>query len=582
MMTRAPSESSRPKSVQPKSVQPKSVQPKSSQRKSEHAKPGQPGSSSPKPQSVPKPKSSSTDDYAKQIARAIAKGRPPPFSDDFDDYCENAPREIFAAFTGAARYMPPAGKDEALAFGYVFVLQRLLEHLRYRTDSGYADAAGLIADFQAHVVAKVEAGEVDRRMLALVGGALHQSKIPASPEFVAASIEHGVDDGDDELLPADIRVAVGEIFEACGDPFMAVSALFESSHALPAEGRGALAEEMARAEVPAARSATVLLLLDADQAVRHTVANALGQVAASLSPADVRRMIAMRNWRPESERVQVDALIRKARTAGIACAQSEPGSIATAIATSIDGSRAQVFMLVSPAGGRKMRASSVLTKGGIADAWSTEPGSHREIETGLASMRKDVPTLPVSRTYVDRAMAHNLALMTERGDVPPLGLLQVAETIGGVDWQPARLNVSKTLAGLIADVPKEMREPAALTSVLRTSGEPADVREISLSWYEDDPEVAQAIKGVRGRRAKLASYLLQTVIGRRRDRWTEIVLHTALWMREAPAEAGLSWRELALVAQALREGRDMNEIGLMRDVAMRTITVLRSAGGREA
>jgi len=112
------------------------------------------------------PKSSPTDEHARRIAQAIAKGRPPPFNDAFDRYCESSPREIFAAFTGAARHMPPAGKDESLAIGYLFLLQRLLEHLRYRTDRGYADAARLIADFQADVVAQVEAGNVDGRMLA--------------------------------------------------------------------------------------------------------------------------------------------------------------------------------------------------------------------------------------------------------------------------------------------------------------------------------------------------------------------------------------------------------------------------------
>jgi hypothetical protein len=118
------------------------------------------------------PKSLPTDEHARRIARAIAKGRPPPFSADIDRYCESCPHEIFAAFTGAARHMPPAGKNEALALGYLFLLQRMLEHLRYRTDRGYADAAKLIADFQADAVAQLEAGQVDGRMLAFVGGAL--------------------------------------------------------------------------------------------------------------------------------------------------------------------------------------------------------------------------------------------------------------------------------------------------------------------------------------------------------------------------------------------------------------------------
>src|SRR5207253_7150457 len=141
----------------------------------------------------PQPKYSPTDEHARRVARAIAKGRPPPFSSELDRYCESFPGEIFAAFAGAARHMPPAGKDKALAIGYLFLLQRLLEHLRYRTDRGYADAAKLIADFQADVVAQVEAGHVDGCMLAFVGGALHESKIPASQDLVGASAKQRVD-----------------------------------------------------------------------------------------------------------------------------------------------------------------------------------------------------------------------------------------------------------------------------------------------------------------------------------------------------------------------------------------------------
>ena len=45
-------------------------------------------------------------------------------------------------------------------------------------------------------------------------------------------------------------------------------------------------------------------------------------------------------------------------------------------------------------------------------------------------------------------------------------------------------------------------------------------------------------------------------------------------MREAPLQLDLCWRELAIVAKALADGRDMAEIGLMRDIAQRTLTVL--------
>ena len=527
------------------------------------------------------PKSSPTDEHARRIAQAIAKGRPPPFNAAFDRYCESSPREIFAAFAGAARHMPPAGKDEPLAVGYLFLLQRLLEHLRYRTDQGYADAARLIADFQADVVAQVEAGNVDGRMLAFVGGALHQSKIPASPELAAASEKKLVDRNADGPLPADVHAALAGILEACdGNPFLAVGSLIESVHSMPAEARGALACALALASGPEARGAAVLFLLDPNSAVRRAVAGALAQVAASLTPTEIRRLIAMRNWRPENERAEVDAIIRKARAAGIDCAPWEAGSIEAIAATAVDGATAQGFLLISPVG-RKKRISSLLIKNGIADAWSGEPESRRRTEISLAAAGMDAPTLAVSRSYLDRTVAHQLALSIEKQEAPPFGLLQVAETIGGADWQPTHIAFGETLAGLIAEVPKAMCKPAALTSVLRNSNELAELKAVAQSWFEDDPQIAQAVDRARGRdRAKLATYLLQSVIARRRDRWAEIVLRTALWMREAPEAADLCWRELAIVAKALADGRDMTEIGLMRDIALRTIAVLGDAGRR--
>jgi hypothetical protein len=88
----------------------------------------------------------------------------------------------------------------------------------------------------------------------------------------------------------------------------------------------------------------------------------------------------------------------------------------------------------------------------------------------------------------------------------------------------------------------------------------------------------------RGRgQAKLATFLLQGPIARHRDRWAELILRTALWMRETAASNDLCWRELALVGEAVADGRDMTEIGLMRGVASRTIAAIRNMAreGRE-
>ena len=144
------------------------------------------------------------------------------------------------------------------------------------------------------------------------------------------------------------------------------------------------------------------------------------------------------------------------------------------------------------------------------------------------------------------------------------------------------MDFAETLAALLAEIPAAMRAPAAFASVLRRSDELLDLPAIAGSWFEDDPEVARVVKQLgRRSRAKGATYLLQTVISRRRERWAEIVLRTALWMREAPLEENLCWRELGLVAKAIAGGRDLSDIGLMRDVAGRLSDSTIPRGGEE-
>jgi len=144
-----------------------------------------------------RPKTSATDRHARNYAKAIARGQPFRISPDVERYFHESPREIFAAFDGAADNMPPAGEDEVLAFGYLFVLQGLLQELRYRMDRGYTDATALVADFQATVALRARDGQLDGQALSLTAGALQQAGIDAAPELVAAST--AASDGDIDI-----------------------------------------------------------------------------------------------------------------------------------------------------------------------------------------------------------------------------------------------------------------------------------------------------------------------------------------------------------------------------------------------
>jgi hypothetical protein len=521
-----------------------------------------------------RPKISETLRHARHCATAIARGQPLRISPDLDRYFHESPREIFAAFDGVVDNMPRAGKDESLAFGYLFVLQGLLQELRYRMDRGYADAAALVADFQAAVAQRARDRGLDGRVLSFTAGALQEAGIDAVPELVAASIAASDSDIGIPRL-ADLETAIADMVEACGnDPFELVTASATAGHAMPAEARGAMVATLAASGLAVARSAAVLFLLDPRPEVRHAVAQALRPVSAALSPTDVRRLIAMRNWRPEQERAALDAIVRGARAAGVDCVPWATGDVEAILASSIDGSASQGLLMVSPVG-RQARLSSILMKNGVADAFSGEPEPRRRVEEVVARAFVETAMLPVSRGYLDGVVAHHLALLLAQGKTPPVGLLQVAELIGGASWQPSPPDPGKVLAELWADIPEAMREPTSVRAILRSSGRLPILARIADSWFEDDAEAARIVGERRGgARSKRAEHALDVLVAGRRSKWADLVLRTAVWLRDADASGELSWRELAIVAKALAEGVDLREIGLMHEIASRTADVL--------
>ena len=120
-----------------------------------------------------------------------------------------------------------------------------------------------------------------------------------------------------------------------------------------------------------------------------------------------------------------------------------------------------------------------------------------------------------------------------------------------------------------------MLTPESVRAILRGSGELADVIQVADSWFEDDAEVSRIFAGSRGAgRDKRAEYLLQTAFHKRRGKWADLFLRTAMWLHEADETDQRRWCELAIVARAVAEGRNPTEIGLMLRIALQTVHFL--------
>jgi hypothetical protein len=360
--------------------------------------------------------------------------------------------DIFAALESFVAHATGRGANDPLASDCLDGLQHQLELIRYRSDRGYQDAVRSIEEFQRAVADLVASGRIGGLELAMLGSALHRAGIPASAEF-AAALEQSAAGFVANAAPTGFAAMLEDLASQCGgDPFIVASMLAETGHGLPAQARSRMVVEQTCSASAVMRDAATLQMLDPDPEVRRATAAALQARMASLSPDSLRRLIMMRNWHPEEERPLVDAIIRSARAKGIDCAPPQEGITETILASGIDGSGAQGFFIVSPAGRRK-RLSSVLLKNGVRDAWTGPPERRRDIETALAQAVAETSMMPVSRDYFDRTVRHHLSLGLAAGAWPPAGLLQVAETIGGAPWQPERLDWRDALAALLAELP---------------------------------------------------------------------------------------------------------------------------------
>ena len=387
-----------------------------------------------------------------------------------EDWLDQVPGDegIFVALESFIEHVTARGANDPLAADCLDLVQRRLELIRYRSDRGYKDAIRLIEEFQRTVADLVARGRIGGLELSMLSSALHQAGIAASAEFTAALEQIATDFVADDT-PAGFAAMLEELTAQCGgDPFMVASMLAETGHGLPAQARNLMVAEQARSPNAVMRDAATLQMLDPDPEVRRAAAAVLQARIASLSPDSLRRLIMMRNWHPDAERCLVDAVIRAARAKGIDCAPPQDGSAETILASGIDGSGAQGFLILSPAGRRK-RLSSVLLKNGVRDAWTGPPESRRDIESALAQAVAETSMMLVSRSYFDRAMRHHLNLGLAAGTWPPAGLLQVAETIGSAPWQPERLDWREALVALLAELPVAMLAPEAVNATLCTS-----------------------------------------------------------------------------------------------------------------
>ena len=513
--------------------------------------------------------------FARRIATDVQGDRPPTLTDELIAYIDQHPGYVDHCLDGFLEQLRSDGdKAEALAIAYLMLLSLQLENLRFQIDEEYDSAREVVDEFQRRLVELARAGDLSGTELTSIAGVLHEAKIPPSAALTQVSEELLDDDALETDVGPDIQSILLAIAGEHGDDAFAIrESMNESFHAMPSQLHAMVAQAMVESPSAAIRDAGALAVLDPDEEIRRGAAMALFRSASAITPATLRRLIAVRGWWPEADRHLIDQAVRAARSHGVDCAAWPPGDTGDIQASAIDGSGAQGFMIVTPAA-RRQRLSSVMARHGtgIIDAWSGEPETRKRISAAIAHAEEETAMLAVSRDYLDREIRRQLFDGAQDGSVPPVGLIQVAETIAATEWRPQRLDYQEVQDRLIAELPDALNARRRIDEIIESSDAWESIDSLSASWFEGGREVQELLADSDGDiDEQLLQRVFEEIIEPRKAKWTERFVWTALWLKEASADRPLAWRRFTVLARELADGRAAAEIPLMAGIAVMTI-----------
>lgn len=505
--------------------------------------------------------------YARLLTKMAGGGAVSPKLAELEPDIERRPRLCLDALAQFARL--PGGPEHELAAGYIALINTWLTTLRLMADSGSSQASDAIAEFQQRLAALGDRADCNADAFLALTVMLGHAGIVATPA-VEAAMTRLADDFADETAgaPGGIGAVLDELAPMAGeDPFALVEMLMETGHAMPVVAKAAMAAELAgRTDTSAAG---LLLLLHPADEVRRAVIRSLTDIAGQLDGVALRRLIAVRNWIPDGERGALDALIRAVRVAGIECASWPDSHIEEINATSIDGSGAQSFMIVTRTG-RRRTLSCILAKRGVRDAWTARQ-TKAEITATLSMARRESGLAAVSRRYLDCAVRHQLQLGLAAGIPPSVGLLDIAESIGAADWLPDRFDWRAGLHELSEALPAAVAEPERRRKILEESEFWSLHDALQPSWFEEGPHVTRVLaRRKRQDRSGATDHILSTVLEPARDKWAEHFAWVAFRLCECPKPPA-SWKEFTVLAAALADGTALSDIPVMRSIAARSV-----------
>ena len=515
--------------------------------------------------------------HAKLVAKDIKAGKATANSDRARDFMGENPDAVLSVIDLIHRAANRKRPNQALVQAYGYMFASGLEAVRYQTERGQAWAEDLLDAVRELLKLLADGGVIDPSLLMLLLNGFVEAKLEPGDDLTRLLGNIALDSAEGELA-ADPPPDIGALFddlvrEAGGNEFEVYAGLAEVSQALPPEFRQVMLPQIATAENPVLRDTATLYLLDPSSEVRRSFCQVMTENASPdvISPAALRRMIALRNWLPENERHLLDAAIKKARQKQVECASWPTRQVLDILASNIDGAGAQsVFAIIKD--GRKHIIASLLVKQGvgIADAWCVRDQSKADVTGFLTQIYAQTESIPVDLDFLRFLITHHLAVGLAASKVPSPGLLDFVEAIGIETCHPSALTAGDLITMMGKEIDPAQLDSEAVDEVVQSSADWLDQFDFMASWFEDDALVEEVLaKNPRSRTPTKIKAIINSVLEPRRMKWAERFLWTALWLKQQQENS--PWPAFFVVGRELHRDRPLAQIPAMQSVAEATV-----------
>lgn len=346
---------------------------------------------------------------------------------------------------------------------------------------------------------------------------------------------------------------------------------------MPEELVNQLMFELLSCDHPLLREGALLALLHTQPAIREGLLSALSlkPCQQKVSTTGLRRMILVRNWLPSSQRQQLDPIIRQLRQSGLNCASTETETDFTLLrvaASSIDGAGAQSVICLFKQQNQFCLAGVVLKERlGVVDTFFTEPTSRRQCEESLRMMADEIYSLDVEPDYLRQMLPHYLTL-NAGGDQPPAPeLLQIVEVMGLQEWQPQPFDDEACLAELQQKHGITL-DSQTIAATLKRTRTWLQTRDFAASWFEQGDEIEARIhQYVQQGVPELGLEFTDFILGdEAREKWYHRFVKLALWADSNIKKRGPNCADFVVLANALKQPGPLENIPLMRAIALET------------